>query len=556
MGGQHIFTFFKEEIMKKSLGILVLVTLAISLCLTAVAQDIDEQKLGGKELDEALDTWFNNYVRYIITDGEKNQWKALTTQQDKLAFIEFFWQLRDQTPETPENEYRKEYMRRWAYVQRNFTAGKPGWKTDRGRIYLMLGEPSQREQNPFGRNSSERPSETWYYNNVQNQNLDAQISIAFVDFLGYGDYEIVSNLDQTARFDSAFGISFNALDAYALRRAGEVREETGPDDIISTMWDEAKIRHPEQLSMKLFDLQRELREVAKVPKLMIRPIKEKVQTHIVSGNFSFAMNAGVYKGAAGRAFIPVTLAIPLGKVSYSYDNSTRLYKINAFARIRSEKDFKSHEEELQIKVPVNPEVNNKPESIGNYLYQFSFMLPPGEYDLQVTLRDQIAQTVGYLKKKVVVDNFDNQGLQISDIQVADLIAPVPENASINDRMARPFQFSNRKVIPNVKAEIPVAQDNFYLYWHVYNFGLDPETGNGKLKLRYFLYRDGKLFSKTPESTIQKKFSAKASIETKFVTGAFGPGDYKVVAAIEDTVSGEKLRGEVYFKILPPAMKME
>ena len=542
--------------MKKFSGLFVLFTLLLTLSLSASAQEINQQKLGGEELDKALDTWFNNYVRYIITEGEKNQWKALKTQQDKLAFIEFFWQLRDQDPKTEENEYRKEYMRRWAYVNKNFTAGKPGWKTDRGRIYLMLGEPSQKETNPFGRNASERPSETWYYNNLQNQNLDAQISISFVDFLGYGDYEIVSNLDQTARFNSAFGISFNALDAYALRRAGEIREETGPTDIISTMWDEAKIRHPEQLSMRLFDLQRELREVAKVPQLMIRPIKEKVQTHIVSGNFNFGINAGIYKGGAGRAFVPVTVAIPLGKVSYNYDNSTRLYKINAFARIRSEQEFKSHEEKLQIKVPVNPEENNKPEAIGNYLYQFSFLVPPGEYDLQVTLRDEIAQTVGYIKKKIIVDNFDTKGLQISDIQVADLITPIPENSSINDAMARPFQFSNRKVIPNVQAEIPVQQENFYLYWHVYNFAMEPETGLGKLKLRYFLYRDGKLFSKTPESLIQKKFADKTSIETKFVTGAFGPGDYKVVAAIEDVISGEKLRGEVSFKILPPVMKME
>lgn len=530
--------------------------LIILSSLAVYTQDIENEKLGGKELDDALDIWFNNYVRYIITDGEKNQWNAIKTQQDKLAFIEFFWQLRDQDPKTEENEYRKEYMRRWGYVHKNFTSGKPGWKTDRGRIYLMLGEPSQREQNPFGRTSAERPSETWYYNNLKNNNLDAQTIISFVDFLGYGDYEIVSNLDQTAQFNSAFGISFNALDAYALRRAGEIRKESGPEDIISTMWDEAKIRHPEELSMKLFDIQNELREVARVPQLMIRPIKERVQTHIVTGNFNFALNAGVYKGGSGMAFIPVTVAIPLGRVSYNYDNSTRLYKISAFARIRSEEEFKSHEENLQISVPVKPEQEGQPEAIGNYLYQFSFLVPPGEYDLQVTLRDQIAQTVGYIKRKVIVENFDTDALQISKIQVADLIADVPENNAINDVLARPFQFANRKVIPNVLNEIPVSQKNFYLYWHIYNFGLAPETGLGKLKLKYFLYRDGKLFSKTPESLIQKKLTDKTSVETIFTTATFGPGDYRIVASLEDEITGKTQKGEVSFKILPPVLSVE
>lgn len=235
------------------------------------------------------------------------------------------------------------------------------------------------------------------------------------------------------------------------------------------------------------------------------------------------MNAGVYKGGAGKAFIPVTVAIPLSKVSYNYDNSTRLYKISTFARIRSEGEFKSHEENLQIKVPVIAEQKDSPEAIGNYLYQFSFLLPPGEYDLQVTLRDQIAQTVGYVKKKIIVDTFDSKSLQISKIQLADLVATIAENSSINSNMARPFQFSNRKVIPNVKNEIPIAQDNFYLYWHAYNFGLDTDSGNCKLKLKYFLYRNGKLFSKTAETSIQKKFANKTSIETKFVTSSFGPG---------------------------------
>ena len=97
-----------------------------------------------KELETPYKKWLNEEVVYIITDEEKTSWKRLATDEEREQFIEQFWLRRDPTPDTEENEYREEHYRRIAYSNERFASGIPGWKTDRGRIYITYG--------PAGRN--------------------------------------------------------------------------------------------------------------------------------------------------------------------------------------------------------------------------------------------------------------------------------------------------------------------------------------------------------------------------------------------------------------------
>jgi GWxTD domain-containing protein len=91
------------------------------------------------ELKESYKKWLSNDVKYIITKEEERAFKALTTDEERENFIENFWRRRDPNPDTEENEYREEYYQRIAYANEHYTSGIPGWKTDRGRIYIMFG---------------------------------------------------------------------------------------------------------------------------------------------------------------------------------------------------------------------------------------------------------------------------------------------------------------------------------------------------------------------------------------------------------------------------------
>ena len=108
---------------------------------------------------------------------ERQAFRALTTDEDRERFIEQFWLKRDPTPGTPENEYREEHYRRIAYADETFaTNAVPGWKTDRGRIYIKYGPPVEREAHPGrgfdgtrgpGKQAVEFPSEKWRYRYIE-----------------------------------------------------------------------------------------------------------------------------------------------------------------------------------------------------------------------------------------------------------------------------------------------------------------------------------------------------------------------------------------------------
>src|ERR1051326_4408069 len=103
------------------------------------------EKLGG-----VYKKWLDEDVRWIITDEELSAFKKLQNNAERDTFIEGFWQRRDPTPDTAENEYKEEHYRRIAYANEHFAAGMPGWRTDRGRMYIMYGPPTSIDSHPMG----------------------------------------------------------------------------------------------------------------------------------------------------------------------------------------------------------------------------------------------------------------------------------------------------------------------------------------------------------------------------------------------------------------------
>ena len=103
-----------------------------------------------QELKGPYKTWLNEDVPWIITDQERAAFKSLSNDEERDAFIEQFWLRRNPNPDSPENEFREEHYRRIAYANEHFAAGKPGWKTDRGHIYIAFGKPDSIESHPCG----------------------------------------------------------------------------------------------------------------------------------------------------------------------------------------------------------------------------------------------------------------------------------------------------------------------------------------------------------------------------------------------------------------------
>ena len=144
-----------------------------------------EEKLR-KELENPFRKWLNEDVAYIITDAERATLKRLQTNEEREHFVEQFWLRRDPTPDTVENEFKEEHYRRIAYSNEHFAAAIPGWKTDRGRIYITYGPPDEKETHP-----SPVPSEQWRYHLIAG--IGANIVVEFTDPNRTGEYRMTAD---------------------------------------------------------------------------------------------------------------------------------------------------------------------------------------------------------------------------------------------------------------------------------------------------------------------------------------------------------------------------
>ncbi|MBK6766284.1 MAG: GWxTD domain-containing protein [bacterium] len=119
-------------------------------------------------------------VKYIATAEENRRLRSAGVLDREQLFREF-WKRRDPTPNTPQNELMDEYYFRVQYADERYSTHRPGWETDRGRIYIMYGEPTDIERHPF--ESGSRPYEIWFYHNLNRR-------FVFVDQTGFGDYNL------------------------------------------------------------------------------------------------------------------------------------------------------------------------------------------------------------------------------------------------------------------------------------------------------------------------------------------------------------------------------
>lgn len=140
---------------------------------------------------KSLDPIYQDFLRlvtYIITPKEREVFLQLTNDRDRAIFLDSFWKLRDPTPGTPENEYRDEINRRFAYVNKKLASGRPGWMTDRGKYYMILGEPASYDRYPSS--AGLVPIEVWYYYTDGTKGLPGHFGLVFYQKSGFGEYRL------------------------------------------------------------------------------------------------------------------------------------------------------------------------------------------------------------------------------------------------------------------------------------------------------------------------------------------------------------------------------
>ncbi len=488
-----------------------------------------------EDLRELLERWPREYVRWILTEGEKARYETLATDEERLQFIEEFWSRRDPTPATAENEYRSAYLERFVYVLDRFGAGKPGWATDRGRIYLLLGPPHSVQQNPMGRYSLERASEIWTYNSLDVPGLPESLDITFVDFKSTGDFEIVSDLELTAPVDTEFGSAESGLLALAMRRnrMGYQDPRTGLDRLREV--------DPSRLAMREFDLQQQLAAIEDAAKPSIESLKEAVGVRASFGALALRASAGAVRAGGGKIKVPVGLVVGYPELAFERRGGEVVYRVDYWIRLLDESGAEAASASDRLTIEF-PEAQHSRLASHRLSVEESLEVSPGRYELQAYLRDNVADKLGSAQETVDAPPIERGGLSLSSLFVASALSEASAGAG-----GGPFQFGAVRVVPNPE-RVFRSDEELNLYLQAYGAAAR-EDSRKRLKVDFFVMREGRLFLGVPSSYLFPD-TEPVGIRAAIPLAKCPPGEYVIRVRVSDEVAGRKATAESTYRVAP------
>ena len=237
-----------------------------------------------KELETPYKKWLNEDVVYIITDEEKTAFKRLATDEEREQFIEQFWLRRDPTPDTEENEFKEEHYRRIAYANDHYASGIPGWKTDRGRIYIVYGPPDEIESHPSGGTyerpmeegggeTSTYPFEQWRYRYLEG--IGTNIIIEFVDPTMSGEYHMTMDPSEKDALTYVPGAGLTLMEQMGLSTKTQRFQNTDGTHLGQTFGGSSE-------SMMEFSRLEQFAKLQKPPKVKFKDLEDAVtqQDHL------------------------------------------------------------------------------------------------------------------------------------------------------------------------------------------------------------------------------------------------------------------------------------
>lgn len=492
-----------------------------------------------EELADTLDAWLKEFVVYLITDEERDIFERLPTLEQKLAFTERFWDIRDPTPGTRLNEYRREHMVRWATANRRFSAGRPGWATDRGRVLIIMGPPNNLQRNPMGRDGSERASEVWTYNMADNINLLPVLDLSFVDFKGTNDYELVSNLDDAAQVVSKqFGYVNNPLDVYSLKRHA------------SSIYDERfmqyRLTDPTLVAQEFLDFQSNLREILRIPEIHKERLanlpRGDAATTVDFDQFPFARSVEFYQAVGNATAVQATVAIEYDELQANQFGLNSHFSADFLIALEQNGEVVAQSEKrLNFSLTYDEFQQLRGTQI---LQTFQLLVPPGTYDLVVIARDNSSERLGRTVEVIEVPDMAVQGLRMSTLTLASRIETIEFRPG--DEL-RDFQHGDMRVVPNV-SRIYYTDQPLMIYLQVYGMALDPGTSTNNIMLHGEI-RGGGTVREIPGQYPHPAPYTRQSFSLGMPLVGYRPGVYEVELTVEDRIAGTSITTTTDFAVI-------
>ncbi len=482
----------------------------------------------GINFDKPTKDWYAGPVRYIISHQEVKAYKSLETELDRRNFIDWFWERRDIEPSTPANEYRDRFQMRVFEANRKFgDTATPGWKTDMGKIYILVGPPDEINTDLMAK--THRGMIFWTYRKPPVPDLGSNTVISFAkDASG----EFVLSTSPTIDSDVARGLNY----------VKSKQDSTG-ELVIPGRRDPAMIQQGVPLSQSPLQTMMVAGRMQMVPPGEEQMFKAFTMTRESFGGIPSESRFDFYKAGGGVTYTTLTVGIKSTAVMFRTVGKKEVPDVLVFGKLVSKENPKD-ETPLAGDSNFAESTTNSDAGIEDLLlFQATVGVKPGRYELILGIQDRVSKKVSSARQDVVVPDFGTTDLSLSSVTLATSMEPI----DIQTTAGKPFYLGKFRILPN-PGSVFRKSDELNIYFQVYNPALDSETGRPKLSVDYSFR------VKTPEGVLKELGSYSVKEATGQVQGYAVPlkkwpaGDYDVLVAVKDLVSGKATQGEASFSV--------
>ena len=504
-----------------------------------------------KELRGPFKRWLDEDVRYIITPEERKAFVQMATDEERENFIESFWMRRDPTPDSIENEYKEEHYRRIAYANDRYASGIPGWRTDRGRIYIAHGPPDEIESHPSGGQyqrpyeegggfTSTYPFEIWRYRWIEG--IGSDILLEFVDPTMTGEYRLTMDPSEKDALLHVPGAGLTLSEQMGLTTKADRFRRTDGTRMGMPMGGAQSIRYNQFERLQLYA------NIFKPPAVKFKDLEAIVNSTIDYDTLSYEVDIHYVRVTNSSVLSGITVLLRNENLLFKEEDGLHKAVANIFGRITTmTRRVQSTFEET---VSIQTTAERLHQEVGrSSIYNKSVPLAPGMYRLELVVKDLVGETMGTYRTAMRVPEFDDEALAASSLIIADKIERVP----VRSLGTGQFVIGSSKVRPRIDVAFK-RNERMGIYMQIYNLGQSEETSGPMGNVTYQIARldnPGELLLDFTEdvSKIRGASSRQVVIEKLLPLQSLEPGDYRLSLLVQDEVKNESLAPTTTFKVL-------
>ena len=501
-----------------------------------------------KELDSPYRTWLNEDVIYIITPEERSAFLQLETNEEREQFIEQFWLRRSGNPDLPENDFKEEHYRRIAYANEHFASGIPGWKTDRGRIYIIWGKPDEIESHPTGGtydrpmeegggSTTTYPWETWRYRYLEG--IQENVILEFVDPSGSGEYHLTMDPSEKDALTHVPGAGLSLLESMGMASKADRFTRSDGTTLPTAMGGTPA-------SMNEFSRLELYAKVQRPPQVKYKDLEAIVTSRMVRDQLRFNYRTDFLKVTSDTVLVPVTIQIPNNQLQFKSKEGVHSAELNIFGRVSTLTG-------RVVQTFEDPVMKDYPDSLFQLsvkqmcIYQKALPLRPGLYRLDLVVKDVGSGNVGAVNTRLAVPRYDEEKLEASTLILADQIEHVPAKQVGTGQ----FVLGSSKVRPRMNGDF-TSTDKLGIYLQVYNLKSDEKTHKSSAAFIYTVKKgDQQIMQFKETSEDMKQTGDQVTIERLLPLATLAPGKYTLEVSATDKLAQATISRSADFSIKNP-----